>query len=124
MKNKSYTVAYADINANTVQEIDVPLTFSENLVTGNVDVKTLYPNEILSINDTNANLEWTTIKDADEYADYLINSGVCYDFIPFPKNSTLGNGSNFYKCYKFLVRGTETSASSDLKITFINYIDR
>lgn len=121
MRNKKVVVDFADINSQTVQEIDIPYTFSGTTLTGNTYSNKTYPNEIQIINNTNADLEWIVIRDDDEYEEYIANSGTMFDFIPFPKDSTLEDNKKFYKADKFLIRGTESTADEDLNILFINY---
>lgn len=123
MKVIKKTITQSNINANTVQEVIVPYYYTERkLATGEIYSGTLYPQDLQIINSCGAAIEWLTLRDDEEYADYLINSGTLYNFIPLPKSSVLEDASGFYKCKRLLIRGTETSANANLDIIFINYI--
>jgi intein-encoded DNA endonuclease-like protein len=122
MKNKRVLIAQADINAKTVQEVDIPITYSGTTVAGNVDLKTYSPIELRIYNDCGAGVEYNVIKNDAEYADYLVNSGTNYDFIRVPKTVLEKIPCRFPEG-KLLVRGYETSASASLTLEFINYIE-
>lgn len=122
MLNKRVTIAYADLNASFAGdyiEIDPSMEFTVNPIAGET-TKTIYPLDIQIINDTGAEIEYNPVISEEEYAMY---SGTNPPVLQRLQKSGIlqSDYTNFPKCYKFLVKARETSASKDLIIEFLNY---
>lgn len=122
MLNKRVTIAYADLNASFAGdyiEIDPSMEFTVNPIAGET-TKTIYPLDIQIINDTGAEIEYNPVISEEEYAMY---SGTNPPVLQRLQKSGIlqSDHTNFPKCYKFLVKARETSASKDLIIEFLNY---
>lgn len=122
MLNKRVTIAYADLNASFAGdyiEIDPSMEFTVNPIAGET-TKTIYPLDIQIINDTGAEIEYNPVIREEEYAMY---SGTNPPVLQRLQKSGIlqSDYTNFPKCYKFLVKAREATASSDLIIEFLNY---
>lgn len=122
MLNKRVTIAYADLNASFAGdyiEIDPSMEFTVNPIAGET-TKTIYPLDIQIINDTGAEIEYNPVISVEEYAMY---SGTNPPVLQRLQKSGIlqSDYTNFPKCYKFLVKAREASASKDLIIEFLNY---
>lgn len=122
MLNKRVTIPYATLNnsySGSVIEIDPSMEFTSNPITGEV-TKTVYPIGIQIINDTGAEIEYNAVTSVEEYNMYSDTNPPVLQRLQ--KSGTLTTDyTNFPKCYKFLIKAREATASSDLIIEFINY---
>jgi hypothetical protein len=121
MINKRFTILSTDINSKTANVLDVELTKVITSPIGETDTRYLYPLEIQIINDCGAGVEWLLISSVEEYAEY-INSPSSFTFIRLPQDSILQeNFNSLGRCYKFIIKGYETTATESLIVEFINY---
>ena len=123
MLNKRVTIAYADLNASFAGdyiEIDPSMEITMGTTVTGVVKKTVYPLDIQIINDTGAEIEYNPVISVEEYAMY---SGTNPPVLQRLQKSGIlqSDYTNFPKCYKFLVKAREASASKDLIIEFLNY---
>lgn len=123
MLNKRVTIAYADLNASFAGdyiEIDPSMEITMGTTVTGVVKKTVYPLDIQIINDTGVEIEYNPVISEEEYAMY---SGTNPPVLQRLQKSGIlqSDYTNFPKCYKFLVKAREASASKDLIIEFLNY---
>lgn len=123
MKNKKFTITSAQINARTDVVIDCVMSIiNSGIVSNSGVVSKLYPTDVQIINGSAADVEWNTLNNPEEIADYAVNPNN-YAFIKLPKTASLTQLENKKaKIHKFIIKGRETSANADLDIIFINYI--
>ena len=121
MINKRFIVACSGINLLTDQIFEVEIAKSNISPIGDTDIRYLYPNEIQIINDCGAGIEWQSLASSTEYVEYS-GSPSSFTFVRLPSNNVLQeNFNSFGRCYKFIVRGYESTATDDLTVEFINY---
>jgi hypothetical protein len=121
MINKRFTILDTEINANTDIVLDTEIIKTTTSPTGNTDTRYLYPLEIQIINDCQAGVEWLLVSDETEFLEYS-GSPPSYTFVRLPYGHILQeNFNSLGRCYKFIVKGYETTASGTLVCEFINY---
>lgn len=121
MKNKRFTITSSDLNLGTAIKLTVPMTVSTAAISGEVKTVVLYPIEIQSFNLTEADLEFNTFANEEEYQDYVKNPSY-YAFITFKNGTVLTDDNhNFLHSIYFIIRKKSGIATSDLEIEFINY---
>jgi len=122
MLNKRVTITSANLNASysgDTIEVDPSMEFTVNPIAGEV-TKTIYPIGVQIINDTGAEIEYNAVTSVEEYNMYSDTNPPVLQRLP--KNGILTTDyTNFPKCYKFLIKAREATASKDLIIEFINY---
>lgn len=122
MRNKRFEVTLAEVNSKVIKVIDVPITITTPSPSLQTDVGVYFPIEIQIINDCGAGVEFLILANQDEVKEYDADPSGYSSFIRIPKNAVLSDDfTSFNRCLKFLVRGYETTATSDLVIEFINY---
>ena len=121
MKNRRFNVTSSQINSLSDIILDTEMTQVNTSPTGNTDTRYLYPLEIQIINDCQAGVEWLIISDENEWIDYSGNPS-SYTFVRLPYGHILQeNFNSLGRCYKFILKGYETTASGTLVCEFINY---
>jgi hypothetical protein len=122
MINKRFTVSSGDINLSSGVVISVEYEQSFTSPGGaSTFTKKLYPTDVQIINSTGAGVEWLFLKDSTEYAEYVADSSA-FTFVRLPNGFTLQNVKTIPICYKMVVKGYEATATADLIVECINYV--
>ena len=124
MINKRFEIAFADLNIGDPIILDIEIVKTILPVTGdlsNTDTRYLYPQQIQVINDCGAGVEWLSVSNEEEYAEYVADPSL-FTFVRLPIGFTLQDDfTSFGRCYKFIIRAYELTATTDLTLEFINY---
>ncbi len=121
MLNKRFVTTSTNINTNSDLVLDTEIIKTTSSPIGNTDSRYYYPTEIQIINDCGAGIEWQILSSYEEFVEYS-GSPASFTFVRLPKDNTLQeNFNSLSRCYKFVLRGYEVTALSDLTLEFINY---
>lgn len=121
MINNRFTLTSTQINTTLDIVLSTEIIKNNSSVIGNTDTRYLYPLEIQIINDCGAGVEWLLLSNLDEYNNYIANP-TSFVFVRLPYGHILQeNFNSLGRCYKFVIRGYETTATDNLICEFINY---
>lgn len=121
MVNKRFEVTSTDLNTGNPVELAIEITKTIPAINGTPDTRYLYPQQIQVINDCEAGIEWLSLSSVEEYNEYTSNPSL-FTFVRLPSGYSLQDDfTSFGRCYKFIVKAYELSATSDLTLEFINY---
>lgn len=121
MKNLRVTITKDQINAGTLIEIDPKIVGERKAFGGKVEYVNLYPISIQIVNDCGAEFEYNIIISEKDFADYQ-EDDTYYYFQRCPNGMiVMSDHTRVPTCYRFLLRGTESTATKNLYIEFINY---
>lgn len=122
MINERFTTLLAVINTGDPVVLDVQKVVTTVSIAGDTTIDYLYPQQIQLINDSGAGIEWLSVSNEEEYAEYVADPS-SFTFIRLPAGYILQDHfSSFPRCYKFIFQAYETVATSSLITEFINYI--
>jgi len=122
MRNRTFTITVDQLNNSGTIKIDSSMTLYQTTIAKGLVSGVIFPKELQSINATGCDLEYNFFANENEYSEYTADD-TNYDFIYLPNNSTLEDNNVLNRCKYFLVKkenDTDT-ATSDLRIDFINY---
>jgi len=121
MINKREVITASSLNIGNPIELDIEIIKTIPAINGDTDTRYQYPQQIQVINDCNAGVEWLSLKDAEEYAEYTLNPS-SFVFVRLPSGYSLQDDfTSFGRCYKFIIKAYQLTASSNLTLEFINY---
>jgi hypothetical protein len=128
MKNKTFTVSTATLNAavDKANEVilDVEKSYDPPLGQGindQVTTKKLYPKGMKIYNTSGTDIEFNLIANEAELAEYD-DDQIHFDKVLIQNGETLQFTNNLPRCYKFLLRKiVGGTATANLRIDFWNY---
>ena len=121
MINKRFDITASDLNVGDPIILDVEIIKTIPAINGTDDTRYLYPQQIQIINDCNAGVEWLSLRDIEEYDEYILNPSL-FTFVRLPSGYSLQDDfTSFGRCYKFIVKAYQLTTVSNLTLEFINY---
>jgi len=121
MINDNLTVSVVDLNGGTEKELDAIKPASSTTMFGN-NTKDLHPKRIQINNDTGIDIDIDFILTTDEYALWTANKASWKYFeLRSGQNLAINSFSPLPNAYKIIVKGTNGTATKDLRVDLIAF---
>ena len=121
MKNKTFTITADQLNNSGTILLDASMVLYQTTIADGLISGVIYSKEIQLINNCGANLEYNFMANENEYNSYLADD-TNYSFISLPYGYSLEDDNIVNRCKRFLIKKDSGTATSDIRVDFINYV--